>query len=104
NASSYLPRLHEILRAEKPDIVLPGTDVELLILAENRAALESEFQTHVLVSSPEIVRIADDKWLTYRFLKEQGFGFVPSCLPGDEHALIDEVGFPLIAKPRIGAR
>ena len=100
----YLNRLRGVLASEKPDIVLPGTDVELATLAANRSALESEFRTHVLVSSPAIIRIADDKWLTYQFLKELGFGFVPSCLPGNEQELIDEAGFPLVVKPRVGAR
>ena len=93
-----------MIGAERPDVVIPGTDVELSQLAENRALIEREFSTRVIVSSPEVVSIADDKWLTSVFLREKGLGFVPSCLPGDEEALIAEVGFPLIVKPRVGAR
>jgi carbamoyl-phosphate synthase large subunit len=104
NAPHYLEALQGVLKAEKPDVLIPGTDVELSIFAEARGAFESEFATHVLVSSPEVVRIADDKWLTAQFFREHGFGYVPSCLPGDEEKLIEEVGFPLIVKPRIGAR
>lgn len=100
----YLSRLREIIEADRPDVVIPGTDVELHILAANRHALERDFGTHVIISSPEVVEIADDKWLTSQFLREKGLGYVPSCLPGDEEALIAEVGFPLIVKPRVGAR
>lgn len=100
----YLERLCEILRKEMPDVVLPGTDVELAILAEARSGLEAEFGLRVLVSSPDVVRIANDKWLTYQFLREHDLGWVPSCLPGMEEELIEEVGFPLVVKPRIGAR
>jgi carbamoyl-phosphate synthase large subunit len=100
----YLESLHDILRKEQPDIVLVGTDVELPILAEARGALERDFGTKVVVSSPEVIDIANDKWLTSRFLKEQGLDYVPSALPGDEEDLIAQVGFPLIVKPRIGAR
>lgn len=100
----YLDILRRIVHSEKPDIVLPGTDVELAVLARARAELESEFDTHVLISQPEVVEIADDKWLTSQFLKAEGLGHVPSALPGAEDRLIDEVGFPLIVKPRIGAR
>jgi carbamoyl-phosphate synthase large subunit len=100
----YLDRLRDVIDAERPDIVIPGTDVELHILAANRQALESDFDTHVIISSPKVVEIADDKWLTAVFLKEKGLGYVPSCLPGDEDELIAQVGFPLIVKPRVGAR
>jgi carbamoyl-phosphate synthase large subunit len=103
-APDYLDRFREVLSAERPDAVLVGTDVELGVLAGARLALEAEFGTHVLVSNPEVIRIADDKWLTYRFLRDEGLGYVPSCLPGSERELVEEAGFPLIVKPRIGAR
>ncbi len=101
---AYMPRVREVLAAERPDAVFVGTDVELLIFAEQRAALEAEFGTHILVSDPRVIGIADDKYLTYEFLKEHGFDHPASCLPGDEETLIDQVGFPLIVKPRVGAR
>lgn len=101
---SYLDRIRSILGAERPEIVLIGTDVELPVFAAARAELELEFGTAILVSSTEVVEIANDKWLTYQFLKRLGVGFVPSCLPGSEAALIEEAGFPLIVKPRVGAR
>lgn len=104
NSPRYLDTLGKILKMDKPDILIPGTDVELSILAQARESLESEFGMHVLVSSPDVVRIADDKWLTAQFFSKYGFGYVPSCLPGEEDRLIEDVGFPLIVKPRIGAR
>lgn len=104
SAPNYLATLTGVLRSEKPDVLIPGTDVELAVLAEARPLLEREYAMHVLVSSPEVIRIADDKWLTAQFFRDHGFGYVPSCLPGDEDALIEEFGFPLIVKPRIGAR
>ena len=100
----YLERLCEVLALERPDVVIPGTDVELLTLAENRSRIEEDFATHLIVSAPAVVRIADDKWLTSQFLRNEGLGYVPSCLPGDEGNLIAEYGFPLIVKPRVGAR
>jgi carbamoyl-phosphate synthase large subunit len=104
NSPVYLDRLREVLDREKPDLLLVGTDVELEPLAMAQAALERDFGTKVLVSEPDVVRIADDKWLTYLFLRNQGLGHAASCLPGSEAELIEEVGFPLVVKPRIGAR
>lgn len=102
--ASYLERLCEVIEKERPDIVIPGTDVELPILAAYRLTIERDFDTHVIISSPDVVSIADDKWMTSTFLRQKGLGYVPSCLPGDEEELIAEVGFPLVVKPRIGAR
>jgi carbamoyl-phosphate synthase large subunit len=100
----YMSHIQDILAKERPDIVFVGTDVELEIFAQHRQEWESTFGTKVVVSSPEVIRIADDKWLTYQFLKSNGFPYPESCLPGDEAELVDMVGFPLVVKPRIGAR
>ncbi|MGH6945033.1 MAG: ATP-grasp domain-containing protein, partial [Geminicoccaceae bacterium] len=58
----------------------------------------------VLVSEPRVIAVADDKYKTYEFLRDAGFDYPASCLPGEQASLIDEVGFPLIVKPRVGAR
>ena len=101
---TYLDRMRELLDKERPDAVLVGTDVELALLAEHRAALEAQFSTSILVSDPRVVGIADDKYLTAEFMRQAGFAHPRSCLPGEEDQLIAEVGFPLIVKPRVGAR
>ena len=103
-APSYLDRLGDILQQERPDAVLIGTDVELPILSEHRDELERTYSTLVLVSEPRVVGIANDKYRTCQFLRSAGFDYPRSCLPGEEAALISEVGFPLVVKPRIGAR
>lgn len=100
----YLPAIERLLRSVKPDAVLIGTDVELGIFAEHRGRLEREYQTKIVVSDPKVVAIADDKWLTYLFLKENGFAYPASRLAENADELIDEVGFPLVVKPRVGAR
>ncbi len=102
--ADYLDEVRRIMAIERPDVVLIGTDVELFHFAEHRAALEEEFDTQILVSSREVIHIADDKYATYEFLVEHGFDAPPSCLPPDVEDLVAEIGFPLIVKPRVGAR
>src|SRR5258708_29770088 len=101
---SYLERLTRIIALERPDIVLVGTDVELMIFAINKSLIESEYSTHVIVSPPEVIRIADDKWLTYQFLVANGFPHPQSALPNDVSDLLRQCDFPLVVKPRSGAR
>lgn len=107
NDPAYLDRLGEVLAQAKPDVLIPGTDVELSVLARNREAIETAFGVRVLVSDPDVVAIADDKYLTAKFIEQAGFTAPASALPEDEgglDSLIQSVGFPLIVKPRVGAR
>lgn len=101
---TYLDRLATILRRAKPDALLVGTDVELPLLARHRTMIEGEFGGVVVVSDPRVVEIADDKYLTAEFFRGESLPHPASCLPGDVEDLIATVGFPLIVKPRIGAR
>lgn len=101
---SFDAAFRELLLRERPDVVLVGTDVELPMLAARRAELERETGARVIVSDPRVIEIADDKWLTARFLHENGLPYPRSALRADVDRLIDEIGFPLIVKPRRGAR
>ncbi len=100
----YLDGLGCVVLRERPDAVLIGTDTELSILSRHRSELEAAWGTRIVVSAPEVIDIADDKYRTFQFLGGRGFPVPQSCLPGDEEGLIERVGFPLIVKPRVGAR
>ncbi|MEM3091181.1 MAG: ATP-grasp domain-containing protein [Candidatus Pacearchaeota archaeon] len=100
--SNYIESIIEICKRERIQAILIGMDYELLPLSKNRARIEYETGAKVIVSSPEIIRISDDKFLTYNFLKNNNFPIIPSALYKDVDLLIKEEGFPLIIKPRIG--
>ncbi|WP_313804068.1 ATP-grasp domain-containing protein [Sphingobium sp.] len=107
NDPAFGDRIHQLLDRERPDAVLVGTDVELSYFAAERHRLEALFDTHVLVSDPRVVAIADDKLETARFFERAGLPHPASAAAEDEEAveaLIAAVGFPLVVKPRIGAR
>ena len=94
-------------RGERTDILLVGTDVELALLADSRHEIQQKFGTRVIVSSPEVVAIADDKIKTANFFRDRGFAAPMSALATDVDAvqrLIAAIGFPLIVKPCVGAR
>ncbi len=104
NDPQYLEEMRKILNQEHPDLILIGTDVELLLFATNRHQIETEFKTRILVSHPEVISIANDKWLTYCFLKDNGFDHPKSCLPGQWEEFMETTRFPFVVKPRVGAR
>lgn len=101
---NYLTEVEKVIVKERPDVLLIGTDVELLIFAEQRERLEADHKMHVVVSNPNVVAIADDKFKTYEFLKEHQFPYPKSALADGAHALVETIGFPIVAKPRVGAR
>jgi carbamoyl-phosphate synthase large subunit len=107
NDPGYEAAIERILSQERPDALLVGTDVELGIFARKRAEWERQFGTHILVSSNEVVEIADDKFATVQFLEKHDLSSPKSARAEDNDALqqlIADVGFPLIVKPRRGAR
>lgn len=104
---SYRAAIEDIMEREQPDAVLVGTDVELAIFASNRTEWEERFNTKILVSNPDVVEIADDKYATAQFLKRSNLSFPETALADGREQLdrlVADFGFPLIVKPRRGAR
>jgi carbamoyl-phosphate synthase large subunit len=107
SAPDFGDAIRRLIEKTRPDVLLVGTDIELPPLAAARQSLEEEFGTRVLVSSPRVVAIADDKYATARFFLEKGFPAPMSARAADADEVkrvVDAVGFPLIVKPRVGAR
>ncbi|RME46992.1 MAG: ATP-grasp domain-containing protein [Chloroflexi bacterium] len=99
----YLTQLSAVCCRERIDALLIGSEAEMHILAQAKEAFEDETGTKVIVSSPEVLRIATDKWETVRFLAAEGLDYPRSALPEEPEqleALIAVAGFPLIVKPR----
>jgi carbamoyl-phosphate synthase large subunit len=101
-APEFVDAIITICRTEKVRAICVGTDYELLAFAINRERIERETGAIVMVSAPDAIRIADDKWLTNQFLTKHGLPSIPSVLPEHADALAKAEGFPLIVKPRIG--
>ncbi len=101
----YLGRLAQILTDERADVLLVATDFDVPRLAAHRQAIEAATRCRMIVSPPEVIEIADDKWKTYEFLKSHHLPCPPSLI---DAGLLDQFvaryGFPLVVKPRRGAR
>ena len=74
----YVERLIEICRAESCSLIFVGHDVELLPISEQAEWLRANGIVPV-VSSPDIIRVCDDKLATHSFLKEKGFDVPETC-------------------------
>ncbi|MEJ7610965.1 MAG: ATP-grasp domain-containing protein [Ferruginibacter sp.] len=88
------------LRDQQVGILFIGIDFDLPMYAAYRSKIESETQTKVIVNDTELISIADDKFRTFEFLKNNGFAYPETYLPGN---IPNGFVFPAILKPRTGA-
>lgn len=94
-----------ICRDQKIDALLSLNDLELPILAENKARFE-ELGVKVIVSSPEVIDIAFDKYKTALWVESLGLAAPKTYIRLEDvkKALAaGEIDFPLFMKPRWGS-
>jgi carbamoyl-phosphate synthase large subunit len=83
-------------------VLFIGVDFELTWFAKYKEEFEEKTSCIICVSNEEVISIANDKYLTYQFLKNNNLYHPKSFLP--ETFKDSDLEFPLILKPRIGAR
>lgn len=91
---SYLEVLSKIVLREQVDLIIPGSDPEIVVLAD------AEFPKSVTVSiSPaSTIHTMNDKWETARCFEAHGIPFLPGMLASDYDGRYER----WVAKPRIG--
>jgi carbamoyl-phosphate synthase large subunit len=94
--------LTEAIRRRGLKYLFVGLDFELGRFARWREELLRETGCLVIVSDPRVIEIADDKYLTYLFLRENGLSHPQTVLAEDYR--VGCMRFPCIVKPRRGAR
>ena len=99
---AYLAEMRRICAGEGAQLILPGSEIELELLSRNADALRADTGAIVVASPSGVLRVGMDKWETCQFLERTGLNF-PRYARGDSaeeiERLIEEAGFPLIAKP-----
>ena len=94
-----------ICKEQRIDVLLSLNDLELPILAENKARFE-ELGVKVIVSDPQVIDIAFDKYKTAQWVESIGL-VAPKTyvrLEDVKKALTaGEIQFPLFMKPRWGS-
>lgn len=103
-SDGYIPFLLDYCKKEYINAIIPLFDIDIPVLAKNRKKFD-EIGVRLIVSDIKIVEICNDKWMTYQFLKYNGF-FVPQtfCDFQEMHDAIKskKLCFPIIIKPRWG--
>ena len=97
----WLQKLCAIITSENINILFIGVDFELPLASKHKDYIYSKTACQVIVSNKNVIEIADDKYLTYKFLKDNNLYYPESFLPEDD---LENVKFPCIVKPRVGER
>lgn len=104
---SYIEALISIIETEKPDVIIPGRDDDIVILAQMKAMMP-KYQGCFLVGSEAFAHVMDDKVKSYHFAQKYDLPFAQSIECGTDTAkeavqlMVRTYGFPLIAKPSKG--
>ena len=107
NTERYIEELIKIIKVENPDLVIPGRDEEVVILARLTQVLP-EYKNKLLTGTEYFARCMDNKIKSYQFALKFNLPFAPTVQSGTKNSkkeveiLISKFGFPLIAKPSKG--
>lgn len=102
----YLDALKKMILDENIHMVFSLNDLEVGLLAENRAELEQETGATFYVPPVQTLEVCADKWRTFEFAQEIGVAAPETFLTvaGAIDSLeLGRVQFPLIIKPRWGS-
>jgi carbamoyl-phosphate synthase large subunit len=102
SSAEFIPEVLEVCRRNQVRLLVPTTDRELPVFAENRDRFR-EAGTTVAVSSPRVVSMAADKVETHRWLASEGFPTVRQATVQEVLAEPKRWPFPLVVKPRKGS-
>ncbi|MDY0328076.1 MAG: ATP-grasp domain-containing protein [Arcobacteraceae bacterium] len=96
----------DIIISERINILFIGVDFELHLFAKYKSYIENKTSCIIVVSDEETVKIADDKYETYKFLKENNLYYPKTFLQNEIKKALEtkEIEFPLVIKPRNGYR
>ena len=101
----YIDITLNICKEQKIDALISLNDLELPILAENKAKFEA-LGVKVIVSNPEVIDISFDKYKTAQWVASFGLNAPKTyvTLASAKEALVKgEIAFPLFMKPRWGS-
>lgn len=102
NHKVWLDVIVKLIIERNIKLLFVGVDFELPIFAKHKEEIQRITGATVMVSTLGVVEIADDKFLTYEFLKNNGLLHPRSYLPGQVD--YESLTYPVIIKPRKGAR
>ncbi len=102
NSPNYIPALLKICEKEKIQVIVPGSEPEIIQVVKNKNFF-IEREIKILSNSLDIIKKCSDKFIQYEFLKNAGFKYPETYLFTTESNLREINTYPLVVKPRKGS-
>ena len=96
---NYILFLKELIDKYNIDLVFFGTEQEIRKCYECQEEL-GDYYKKLVINKDNLIELAEDKWKTTVFLKENGFKYIPSSITADFNEAKKAFGVPLLMKPR----
>lgn len=97
-------KILSILKNKSIDIFFCGSEYEILFFSKNKKYFEDRSKTRICVSNLDTIKIANDKYLTYQFLKKNKLPYPKTSLINHKNSFfyLKKYKFPFILKNRFG--
>ena len=95
----------QFLRREKIDVLMIGSEYEILFFSKYKDLIERKTGTIICVSNYKICKISDDKLATQIFLKNNDFDYLKTYKIKNQHDLVNKskkLKFPMVLKDQRG--
>lgn len=103
-SAEYLDKLIDMLNQYNVNLYYPGSEGEMVFLAQNKAKLAERTNCKLPISNLESLSIGMDKYLLTMLLRENSLPFAKTILLSEEwdklQRFVEETGFPLVVKSR----
>lgn len=96
-----LKKIISIISKFKIDLILIGSEYEIEFFAKNKGYIEKKTKAKVCCLDINIIKVANDKFKTYLFCKNNKIN-TPYTILASDFKKTEKYNFPLIAKPRKG--
>jgi carbamoyl-phosphate synthase large subunit len=97
--SGYVPAIKDAVRKYEIDAIIPGTEVETVVLAKNRDCIAP---TAVIANLAALMPLMMDKFAAADTLKALGYSTIPTVKLDEWELILEQHDFPLIVKPTRG--
>ena len=95
----------KFLKKKKIDVLMIGSEHEILFFSKNKRIIEKKTGTLICVSDLKTCKISDDKLATQVFLKKNNFNYLKTYKINNKQDLINKsknLSFPMILKDQRG--
>ncbi|KKQ18749.1 MAG: ATP-grasp domain protein [Berkelbacteria bacterium GW2011_GWA1_36_9] len=96
----YIPKLLKIAKKEGIQVIISGSEPEMMVMSKNRTAFEKK-DILVLINSEIVIDTCQDKYQTMQFLEENKFLY-PKFTVLKKNTLPLGFSFPVVVKPSKG--